>query len=184
LADRHAQWITLYNSNLDTARPKSIPQLREELKLWEAEKVKSKKDKRAREKKIADPVKYAVRVLCFIPRLPSSLIFTSPRRKSRRTTLMHLFAGFDNGRNEHCQRTRNPNHSISCPHNACRQALRYSFHNLASSVSSENDAYTLDTIARLLVDNCRRSSAFAYLCTPMLSSPESIPNVFWSLWAL
>ncbi|KZO95755.1 hypothetical protein CALVIDRAFT_564416 [Calocera viscosa TUFC12733] len=45
---RHAQWITVYNANLDSSKPKSVDQLRRDLERWERLKARDEKEKEAR----------------------------------------------------------------------------------------------------------------------------------------
>ncbi|KAF8344342.1 uncharacterized protein EI90DRAFT_3149681 [Cantharellus anzutake] len=58
LQDRYNKWIALWNSSIDTSRPKSTVTLRKELKQWERTKEQDSVEKKAREKKIKHPPAY------------------------------------------------------------------------------------------------------------------------------
>ncbi|EJU05522.1 hypothetical protein DACRYDRAFT_113608 [Dacryopinax primogenitus] len=45
---RHAQWITLYNANLDSSKAKSTDQLKRDLDKWERLRARDEKEKEAR----------------------------------------------------------------------------------------------------------------------------------------
>ncbi|KZT52460.1 hypothetical protein CALCODRAFT_487103 [Calocera cornea HHB12733] len=45
---RHAQWITMYNANLDSSKPKAVELLRRDLDRWERLRVRDEKEKEAR----------------------------------------------------------------------------------------------------------------------------------------
>lgn len=75
LQERFNKWIALYNSSIDTSRPKSLSRLRQNLREWEQTQGKDATEKKARMKEIKDSVAYLVGV--FSPLQLPRLCFAS-----------------------------------------------------------------------------------------------------------
>jgi len=55
---RFNKWIALYNSSIDTSRPKPLSHLRQELREWEHTRLEDMSERKNREKKIKDTTTY------------------------------------------------------------------------------------------------------------------------------
>ncbi|KAF9505807.1 hypothetical protein BS47DRAFT_491605 [Hydnum rufescens UP504] len=55
---RFNKWIALYNSSIDTSRPKPLSRLRQELREWERTRLEDMSERKNREKKIKDTTTY------------------------------------------------------------------------------------------------------------------------------